>query len=117
MRHLAHSTRSTGTGSGDRACALQASVSADTAISGIADRHVVIVVSPDVALERVLGALQFEITGHIAVDAAVAQQHDARGKVPDIAGYVRGEEQRASLAAQLARAAKQDPRRDGIEVG
>src|SRR5262249_35519014 len=116
MRHLAHSTRSTGTGSAARVVLAHAATDADAIVNASAAHILFMIVSPRIALEHPLVAPQLELAGSFRLDATVAQQQCARGEVTNVGWNVRREQQRPSLALQLAGALKQDARRNRIEV-
>src|SRR5262245_21443320 len=101
MRQRAHSTRSIGTGSGDRAFAVHAIVDS-VAIARIRTVHrVVMSISPHVALEHALVPAQLEAARRVRLDSAIAEQDDPRSQVPDVRGHVRREQQTPAGALQL----------------
>src|SRR5436853_5400358 len=92
MRQCAHSTRSIGTGSGDRAWSAQPTIVDDAIISAIIGWQVFMIISPHVAFEHPFVAAQLERPRRIRFDPAVAEQHRPGREVANVGRNVCGEQ-------------------------
>src|SRR5262245_42632254 len=116
MRQRAHSTLSTGSGSGDRACAAQPAVHIDPINSATAARLVVMVISPDLLLEQSLVAPQLEYADVVGTDAAVVKDDRSFGQMAYVRRNMCREQQRAAVLIRLTGGPGKDWRGEGVKV-
>src|SRR5262249_61088045 len=105
MPQRAHSTRSSGSGTGADTRAAHPIATALARISRIPHR-IVMVVSPHVTFEQALITPQLEGSGRVGLDAAVPQQHDSCRQMTDVGRHMRREEERPPAACELPRTVK-----------
>jgi hypothetical protein len=91
MRQRAHSTRSSGTGSGDRARVAQPIVGSHAITSAMAVYRILMIVPPHVTFEHSFVAAELELARGFRFEAAVAEQHDARRQMSHVGRDVRRE--------------------------